>query len=79
MPGLMERINLNIPADARKQLRELARLKWRTESEIARGLLVDALARAKREEFFRAIAKAQTPEFLARDLEILRAFERLGG
>jgi hypothetical protein len=51
----------------------------RTESEVARSLLVDALARARREEFYRSVAAAQTPELRARDLEILRSFERLRG
>jgi len=75
----MERINLNVPSDVRRQLREMANRSSRTEAEVARALLVDALERARREEFYRRVAEAQTDVIRARDLEILRAFEGLGG
>lgn len=75
----MERINLNVPADVRRQLREMANRSSRTEAEVARALLVGALERARREEFYRRVAEAQTDRIRARDLEILRAFEGLGG
>lgn len=75
----MERINLNVPADVRQQLRELATRAGRTEAEVARALLIDALERARRDEFYRRVAEAQTPAIDARDLEILRAFEIQSG
>jgi hypothetical protein len=75
----MVRINLNVPADVRLQLRELATRAGRTEAEVARALLVDALERARREESYRRVAEAQTSATRARDLEILRAFENLRG
>lgn len=75
----MERINLNVPPDVRRQLREMAARAGRTEAEVARALLVGALDRARRDEFYRQVAAGYTPELRARDLEILHAFERLGG
>lgn len=75
----MERINLNVPPDVRRQLREMAARAGRTEAEVARALLVGALDRAKRDEFYRQVAAAYTSELRARDLEILHAFEKLGG
>ena len=79
MPDVMERINLNVPSDVRQRLRKMASQSGRTESEMARTLLVAALEAAWREEFYRQVADAYTPEFRARDLLILRAFERLDG
>ena len=73
----MERINLNVPKDVRQQLRNLAKTEGRTEAEVARALLIDALGRAKREGFYRRVAASYTPAMRARDLEILRAFERV--
>lgn len=78
MPDVLERLNLNVPAEVRRRLRELAARAGRTESEVARALLVDALERSRRDEFYRRVAEAQTPAIRARDLEILRAFESLG-
>ena len=75
----MERINLNVPADIRRQLRKMAARAGRTEAEIARTLLIGALERARREEFYRRVAQAQTADLASRDLEILRALEKLGG
>ena len=79
MPDILERINLNVPADIRKQLREMAAQAGRTEAEVARSLLIGALERARREELYRRVAEAYTSELRARDLKILRAFERLDG
>jgi hypothetical protein len=77
MPDVLERINLNVSAAVRQQLRELARQAGRTESEVARKLLVEALERARREQWYRAVADTQTPARRARDLEVLGAFEKL--
>ncbi len=74
----MERINLNIPEDARKRLRRIAKRSDKTESELARELLVGALDQAERDEFYRRTIEAQTPEVVQRHLEVLAAFEALG-
>ena len=79
MKDALERINLNVPSDVRKQLREMASQAGRTESELARSLLMDSLERARREGLYRRVAEAYTSELRARDLKILRAFERLDG
>ena len=65
MPDILERINLNVPADVRKQLREMAAQSGRTEAEVARSLLIDALQRARREELYRRVAEAYTSELRA--------------
>ena len=75
----MERINLNVPTDVRKRLKGVAKRARRTEAEVARRLLVEALEREEREEFYRRVAETMTPAIRARKLEILAAFERLGG
>lgn len=75
----MERINLNVPADVRRQLRELAARAGRTEAEMARTLLIGAIERMRREEFYRRVAEAYTPELRERELKILHALEKLGG
>ena len=77
MPDVMERINLNVPGAVRKRLRAMAKQSGRTEAEVARTLLVDAVERARRDEIFRQFAEAYTPERRARDLAWARAFERL--
>jgi hypothetical protein len=79
MADVMERINLNVPPDVRRQLREEAARQGRTESEVARALLIEALERARREAFYRSVAEGYTPEVRARDLEVLRAFDRADG
>jgi len=79
MSDVMERINLNVPADVRRRLRALAARQGRTEAEVARALLASALDQARRDEFFKRVAEAHTPELQKRDLEILRAFEKLDG
>jgi hypothetical protein len=79
MPDVMERINLNVPGYVRRELRDMAARAGRTEAEVARTLLVGALERARREEFYRRFAEAYTPAMRARDLAVVRAFEGLGG
>jgi len=71
----MGRINLNVPAPARADLRALAASRGRRESEMARELLLEAIERAKREEFFRQAEEAWTPERERRYLEVARAIE----
>ena len=79
MPDVMERVNLNVPPEVRRRLRDLAARSGRTEAEVARSLLVAALDQAAREDFFRRVANAQTPDNRARDLAVLSALERLDG
>ena len=78
MPDVMERINLNVPPDARRKLRKMAADAGRTEAEMARELLLDALERARRQEFYRRVAAGYTPAARARDLAIACAFARAG-
>jgi hypothetical protein len=73
-----ERINLNVPAEVRDQLRSW-RARGPTESELARALLVSALERRRREDFYRRVARAYTPSMRERDLEVRPRFESLGG
>jgi predicted DNA-binding protein len=75
----MERINLNIPEDARKRLKTVARRTGRTESETARALLLDALDRAEREDFYAEVAEAQTMEIRERQIDMIAAYEKLRG
>ena len=77
MQDAMERINLNVPGAVRKRLRAMAKQSGRTEAEVARTLLVDAVERARRDEIFRRLAESYTPELRARDIAWVRAFERL--
>jgi plasmid stability protein len=75
----MERLNLNIPENVRKRLKTIAARQDRTESEVARELLMTALEAAERDEFYAQVAASQTPELHKRQLQILDAFERLDG
>lgn len=75
----LERINLNVPPEARKRIRAVAKRLKRTESEVARQLLLDGLRHAEREAFFRQVAEELTPDARARMIEIAEAFERLDG
>jgi hypothetical protein len=79
MADVMERINLNVPPDLRRRLRALAARQGRTEAEVARALLASALDQARRDDFYRRVAEAQTPKLRKRELQILRAFEKLDG
>jgi hypothetical protein len=79
MKDAMERLNLNIPEDTRKALKRLARQANRREGELARELLVRAIAAAERDAFLRRVAAAQTPELREREVELARALEKLRG
>ena len=74
-----ERVNLNLPADARNRLRELAKAANKPEAVYARSLLVKAIERAERAAFRRHLEASRTPERRARDLEIASALEPLRG
>lgn len=77
MADVLERLNLNVPSSVRKQLREMAAREGRTEAEVARSLLLSAVERARRDDIYRRVAEAYTPELRARDLKFVRALERL--
>jgi len=75
----MERLNLNIPSEARARLRRLASRAKRREAEMARELLLGALEEAEREELYRAAKASQTPELRKRLREISAGIEGLRG
>ena len=75
----LERINLNVPPETRRRLKAVAKRLRMTESEVARDLLVEALQRREREEFYRRVSDQMTPELRARLLEIADAFEGVHG
>jgi predicted DNA-binding protein len=75
----LERVNLNLPPEARDKLRTLARTAGQPEGVYARELLLSAIARAADAELRRKLEASRTPERRARDREIAAAFERLRG
>lgn len=75
----LERINLNVPAEARKRLKAVAKRLKTTESEVARELLLDGLRRAEREQLLERIANEMTPEIRARMIAVAEALEDPGG
>jgi len=75
----MERINLNIPSEARKRIARLAKKSNLREGEYLRELVLRALKEVERKEFIARVAVSRTPERRARDLEIADAIERLRG
>ena len=79
MASTLERVNLNLPAAARQQLRRLAKAAREPEATYARELLVDAIKRAQQTRFRKRLEASRTPERRARDLEIASAVERLRG
>lgn len=79
MKMALERINLNVPPETRKRLRAVAKRLKRTESEVARELLVSALERAEREELYREVERSLTNEMRRRMVEVSEALERFDG
>lgn len=73
----LERINLNVPRETRLRLKAVAKRLKKTESEVARDLLADALRREEKAEFYRKVSAQMTPALRERLLEIADAFERL--
>lgn len=76
---LMERLNLNVPAETRAKIRRIARRRQLKEAEAARELLIEAVEREERDEFYRRFEQAQTPELRERLFAITHALETLGG
>jgi hypothetical protein len=79
MSAALERVNLNLPPEARDRLRSLAKAAKEPEAVYARTLLVDAIDRAERDAFRRQLEASRTPERRARDRAIAAALERLHG
>ena len=78
--GPMERLNLNVPTEARAALRRLAQRAKRREAEVARDLLLDAIEREEREAFFRQVGEAmQNPALRKRLKTVSTALEKLRG
>lgn len=75
----MERLNLNVPEGTRAALRRLAQLAKMREGELARELLVQAVRRAEREEFCRAMQSGMTATARKRLHAIAVAQEKLRG
>ena len=75
----LARINLNVPPETRKRLQAVAKRLKKTESEVARDLLVEGLRRQEKAAFYERVSEQMTPELRARLLEIAGAFERLDG
>jgi hypothetical protein len=73
----MERLNLNIPVDARARLRRIARAAARTEAEVARDLLLSAIDRSERDDFFRRVGEGMTKKQRERQIRLLESFEAL--
>jgi hypothetical protein len=75
----MERINLNVPSDARKRLKAVAKRLGRTESAVARELFLEGLGRAERAQFYEKVAGEMTPAIRQRMIQIAEALERMNG
>jgi predicted DNA-binding protein len=75
----LERVNLNLPPEARERLRSLAKAAGQPEAVYARELLVAALESAESSEFRRRLLASRTPERRERDRRIAGALERLRG
>lgn len=75
----LERININVPSEMRRRLRNVAKHLKKTESEVARDLLMEGLRRREKEAFYRRVSEQMTPELRARLLDVASAFERLDG
>lgn len=75
----LARINLNVPPETRKRLQAVAKRLKKTESEVARDLLVEGLRRQEKAAFYERVGEQMTPELRARLLEIAAAFGRLDG
>jgi hypothetical protein len=79
MSSALQRVNLNLPPEARHRLRSLAKAAKKPEAVYARSLLVDAIERAERAAFRQRLEASRTPERRARDRAIAESLERLHG
>jgi hypothetical protein len=69
---------LNLPEGARARIQAAAQKVGRTESEVARDLIMEGLARLERAALLERVRAAQTAELHARKREILMAMDRQG-
>ena len=76
---MLERLNLNVPRETRVALKRLARRAGRKEGELARELLVRAVADLEREAFFEALQQAMTPAARRRMGALACAMEKVRG
>jgi len=75
----LERINLNVPSDARKRLKAVAKQVGRTEAEVARELLLEGLDRVERDRFYARVAEEMTPAIRQRMIAVAEALEKING
>lgn len=75
----LERINLNVPEEARKRLKAVAKRLGRTETEVARELLLRGLGMAERAELYERVSAEMSPAIRQRMIEIAEALERING
>jgi hypothetical protein len=75
----LERVNLNLPAEARLKLRSLAKASGQPEAVYARELLLEALEKAEVADFRKRLEASRTPERRKRDRQIATGLERLRG
>ncbi|MBI3201927.1 MAG: hypothetical protein HYZ29_10320 [Myxococcales bacterium] len=75
----LERINLNVPAEARRRLRAVAKRLGQTETEVARELFLRGLDAAERAAFYDRVSAEMTPAIRKRMVEIATALERING
>jgi hypothetical protein len=75
----VERLNLNIPSEARARLQRLAASSRRREGELARELLLRAIDEQERIELERKLQAAQTPALKKRLAELAKGMEKLRG
>ena len=75
----MERLNVNVPVEAREALRELARQAQCHEAELARDLLVAAIQSEERAALSRTLSGARSPALRKRLRQMTTGMEKLRG
>jgi hypothetical protein len=75
----LERVNLNLPSEARLRLKSLARAAHQPEGVYARDLLLAALEREEAAELRRRLEATRTSARRERDRAIAAGLERLRG
>lgn len=75
----MERLNMNLPPEARATLARLAKVAKKRDAEYARELLLEALELAIRRQQARETLAAHTPARRASERRIAQAMEKLRG
>jgi hypothetical protein len=75
----MERVNLNLPAEARAKMRALAKERGVTEAEYAREIVLAGISRAELELVATKVRLSRTPARRALDRQTIEALEKLRG